>query len=274
MSDVRRSLLLFRNMQQDPWSILKNRTNARIAMGRAGGSIPTANCLAFAADHAEARDAVNSELDVSAFEKSLSQPVISLQSQATDRTIYLQRPDLGRRLNAVSVQLLQSRQKSESDVLLIVADGLSATAAQRHGAAVIKHLTEHLKSKGLTIGPLCVVRQARVAIQDEIGMLLHSRLACILIGERPGLGLSDSLGAYLIHSPAVGKTDADRNCVSNIHPRHLPIAAAAETIGWLIEQALKRQLSGVGLKDERLLTKTEPGCLAPTPNRPDAARLP
>jgi ethanolamine ammonia-lyase small subunit len=247
-------------MHPDPWSILRNRTTARIAMGRAGGSIPTANCLAFAADHADARDAVYSELDVPAFEKSLGMPVISLHSAAEDRITYLKRPDLGRRLDDASARLLESRRgvQAEADAVLIVADGLSATAAQRHGATVILHLMELLKSRRISIAPICVVRLARVAIQDEIGGLLQAKLAMILIGERPGLGLSDSLGAYLIHGPAIGKTDADRNCVSNIHPRHLPPAAAAEAIGWLIEQSIVRQLSGVGLKDERVIESTQP----------------
>jgi ethanolamine ammonia-lyase small subunit len=144
----------------------------------------------------------------------------------------------------------------EIDVVLIVADGLSATAAQRHGADVLKPLIESLGQKRFSIGPVCVVHQARVAIQDEIGSVLRAKLAVILIGERPGLGLSDTLGAYLIYGPVIGKTDADRNCVSNIHPRQLPPAAAAQTVMWLIEQALVRRLSGVFLKDERCAQPT------------------
>ena len=234
-------------MRSDPWSSLRNRTSARIALGRAGGSLPTAECLAFAADHADARDAVYSELDISAFEISLGMPVVALSSQAVDRVTYLKRPDLGRRLAAESVESLKSN-VAEIDIALIVADGLSATAAQRHAANLLHQLLPLLK---FSIGPICAVKQARVAIQDEIGSLLHARLALILIGERPGLGLADSLGAYLVHNPAIGKTDADRNCVSNIHPRHLPLATAAQTLAWLIEQSMVRRLSGVTLKDDR-----------------------
>lgn len=240
-------------MHFDPWSILKNRTTARIAMGRAGGSIPTAHTLAFAADHADARDAVYSELDIPAFEQSLGMPVVALRSQACDRVTYLQRPDLGRQLDSSSRALLESKRVGEPDVVLIIADGLSATAAQRHGSHVLRQLFHLLNQKGYSLGPICVVTQSRVAIQDEIGEILHARLAVILIGERPGLGLSDSLGVYLIHQPAIGKTDADRNCVSNIHPRHLPPTAAADAIAWLVEQAIVRRLSGVHLKDERIL---------------------
>lgn len=238
-------------MHPDPWHSLRARTSARIALGRAGGSLPTAQCLAFAADHADARDAVYSELDVPAFEKSLGLHIVSLHSQATDRRMYLQRPDLGRKLDGASADVLRAMAGDETDVALIVADGLSATAAQRHAGDVVRQLIERLNHRRFSIGPICVVRQARVAIEDEIGSLLRARLAIILIGERPGLGLADSLGAYLVHRPGVGKTDADRNCVSNIHPAHQPAAAAVETLLWLVEQSLLRRLSGVNLKDER-----------------------
>lgn len=237
-------------MPPDPWHSLRTRTTARIALGRAGGSLPTNQCLAFAADHADARDAVFSELDVAALERAMGQPMLLLHSRATDRTIYLQRPDLGRQLDDASAVLLQSKTTTETDVALIVADGLSATAAQLHAPVVVNHLIELLAPAGFTLAPICVVKQARVAIADQIGSLLKARLSIILIGERPGLGVADSLGAYLTYQPTVGKTDADRNCVSNINPRHLPPPAAAGTLFWLIQQALRRQLSGVQLKDE------------------------
>jgi ethanolamine ammonia-lyase small subunit len=237
-------------MHPDPWHFLRDRTSARIAMGRAGGSLPTKACLAFAADHADARDAVYSELDVSALEQALQVPVINLHSKAADRTIYLQRPDLGRQLDGPSAELLVSKASGEIDIALIVADGLSATAAQRHSADVVRHLMALLSPAGFTVGPICIARQARVAIADQIGSLLKARLSIILIGERPGLGVADSLGAYLTFQPAVGKTDAQRNCVSNINPRQLPPQAAAGTLFWLTQQSLRRQLSGVQLKDE------------------------
>jgi ethanolamine ammonia-lyase small subunit len=128
---------------------------------------------------------------------------------------------------------------------------LSATAAQRHAALVVKPLLSLLKDKRFSVGTICVVQQARVAIEDEIGSLLRAKVAVILIGERPGLGTADSLGAYLVFNPAIGKTDAERNCISNIHPRHLPPARAADALLWLIEQSLVRKISGVALKDDR-----------------------
>ena len=229
-------LVKIKAVHADGWSNLKVRTSARVALGRAGGSLPTRECLRYAADHADARDAVYSALDVSALEQSLGRPVVSLHSQAADRAVYLQRPDLGRRLDSASVDRLKATARGEVDVALILADGLSATAVQRHAGTVVISLLQLLGARKYSVGPLCVVQQARVAIEDEIASQLRAKLAVILIGERPGLGTADSLGAYLVHAPAIGRTDADRNCLSNIHPRHLAPAKAAEALLWLIEQ--------------------------------------
>lgn len=248
-------------MMLDPWTGLRRHTPARIALGRAGGSLPTAELLAFAADHANARDAVGSEWDVPALQEALGKlglPVLALRSRAADRETYLKRPDLGRRLDEASVALLQADAPDEPDVCLIIGDGLSAIAGQRHAAIVLEHLLPLLKNRQFKLAPICLVTRARVAIEDEIGSLLHAKLSLILIGERPGLGCADSLGAYLLYEPKVGKTDAERNCISNIRPEHFGPAAAADAITWLIEQSLVRRMSGVGLKDDRQLT-TEGG---------------
>jgi ethanolamine ammonia-lyase small subunit len=222
-------------------------------MGRAGGSLPTRQWLAFAADHADARDAVYSQLDLAGLSRNLNCPLVCLSSQATDRATYLLRPDLGRILSAASANLLEQQADDKvCDVTLILADGLSANATQRYGPECIGHLRVLFEQAGYTIGPICAVTQARVAIGDQIGSLLNASMSVILIGERPGLGIADSLGAYLTYAPAPGRSDADRNCVSNIHPRQLAPAAAAQTIFWLIQSALRRRLSGVALKDESM----------------------
>ena len=241
-------------MTPDPWSQLRNQTPARIALGRAGGSLPTAELLAFAADHADARDAVYSILDVRSITDSLTPlnlPILSLRSRATDREIYLKRPDLGRRLDDQGAATVSANATAGVDVALIIGDGLSAVAAQKHSAAVLIDLVPILRERRFSLGPICIVTQARVAIQDEIGSLLNAHTAVILIGERPGLGSADSLGGYLVHKPAIGNTDAQRNCVSNIRTGQLNPIAAANVLAWLVEQALIRQISGVDLKDDR-----------------------
>jgi ethanolamine ammonia-lyase small subunit len=245
----------------DPWEGLRAHTRARIALGRAGGSLPTAELLGFSAAHAAARDAVWSALDVDALALGLlpaGLPLVRVRSQAPDRATYLQRPDLGRRLDAEAEPTL-ARARAEGrqdgpdgcDLALLVADGLSATAAQLHAPALVGLLAPRLRARGFRLGPLTVALQARVALEDAVGAALGARAALILLGERPGLGSPDSLGAYLVFGPRPGRTDAERNCVSSIRPDGFPIPAAAELLEWLIAESLRRALSGVELKDER-----------------------
>jgi ethanolamine ammonia-lyase small subunit len=244
-------------MERDIWNSLRKYTPARIAIGRAGGSLPTAEVLDFAWAHAEARDAVKMELDVEKLAvliERLDVKTLRLESAADDRDSYVRRPDLGRRLSDQSRELLTSLNPPAAsiDVALIVADGLSAVAAQEQAPKVMENLLPLLAGNRVMCGPICIVKNARVAIEDEIGETLKATAAVILLGERPGLGTADSLGAYLVYHPKVGKMDADRNCVSNIREAGLPPAAAAETIHYLLSEALRRKISGVMLKDERL----------------------
>jgi ethanolamine ammonia-lyase small subunit len=243
-----------RTIITNPWTTLRQERGARIALGRAGGSLPTGEVLNFAAAHAAARDAVHSELDAARLEtalRPLGSPTIQLHSASPDRLTYLQRPDLGRRLDDSSRQTLTALASPECDAAIIVADGLSALAVERHVPPLLELLLPQLRQSSLRLSPITIVRQARVAIEDEIGQLLRAAAALILIGERPGLSCADSLGAYLVFAPTVGNTDSLRNCISNIRPDGLPIPAAAETIRYLLTEALRRRISGVGLKDER-----------------------
>jgi len=241
----------------DPWGELRAFTRARIALGRAGGSLPTAEWLAFSAAHAAARDAVWSDLDLDRLEEDLrpSGPgAVRVRSQARDRAAYLRNPGLGRRLDpAGEAALAVARPAGGCDVALVVADGLSATAAQLHAPALLAELSARLRARGLRLGPTVLALQGRVALEDPIGAALGARCAIILLGERPGLGAPDGLGAYLVLGPRTGNTDAQRNCVSGIRPAGLPVSAAAERIEWLAAEVLRRGLSGVALKDERAL---------------------
>lgn len=234
----------------DPWQSLKKFTNARIALGRTGTSIPLKETLQFKMDHANARDAVYETLNTDKLIKELSVfrlPVFQLQSKAINRLEYLQRPDLGRQLNETSKQQLLEIQKDIfCDIAIIFADGLSATAVQSHAVPLLQEMMPLLKTDSVI---LATVEQGRVAIGDEIGFLLHAKLSLVLIGERPGLSSPDSLGAYITYSPQPSLTDESRNCVSNIRPQGLGYKQAADKINYLIQQALQLKISGVLLKD-------------------------
>jgi ethanolamine ammonia-lyase small subunit len=239
----------------DPWNDLRALTRARIALGRVGGSLPTAELLGFSAAHAAARDAVWAGLDLDRLEADLAaleQPVLRLASLAPDRATYLRRPDLGRRLDGPSATRLSlAAPQGGCDLALIIGDGLSPAGVQAHAPALAGAMVARLRDRGFRLGPIALVRQARVAVEDPIGEALGARAALILIGERPGLGSPDSLGAYLVFGPRPGRTDAQRNCVSSIRPEGLPVPAAAELLAWLAGEALRRGLTGVELKDER-----------------------
>lgn len=224
---------------EDPWTQLRELTAARIALGRAGHSLPTRELLAFQLAHAKARDAVHQAFDVSAF-KHFSP--IMLKSSAPDRATYLRRPDLGRRLDPDSAARLIP---GDWDAVLILADGLSATAVHRHAMPLLYALLPELTD--WRIAPICVVAQARVALGDEIGQLIGARLAVVIIGERPGLSSPDSLGVYLTWSPRIGRTDAERNCVSNIRMEGLAPKIAAQRLAALMNAARRRELTGVTL---------------------------
>lgn len=240
----------------DRWNKLQAATPARIALGRAGGSLPTHEWLRFKSAHAAARDAVHNEFhahELAATLSSLGLATVVVDSAASDRLTFLQRPDLGRRLDERSRHLLgeMSVATEPCDVAVIVSDGLSALAVERHAASLLTLLIRKLVADNRRVAPIVVARFGRVALQDEIGQLLKSQIALMLIGERPGLGSPDSLGAYLVYAPKSGNTDANRNCVSNIRPEGLPIDTAADTLHYLVSESLRRRLSGVGLKDER-----------------------
>jgi ethanolamine ammonia-lyase small subunit len=242
-------------MQIDPWHPLRAQTAARIALGRSGGSLPTREQLDFRLAHARARDAVLSAFDPEALAtdlRKLASESVVVESAARDRAEFLQRPDQGRRLSHTSrAQLVESAAKpSRTDLVIIISDGLSTLAATTQTEPLLATLLPLLRESGWTVAPIVIARHARVALQDEIGEIFRARLSLMLLGERPGLGSADSLGAYFTHSPALGKTDADRNCISNIRPGGLPPEAAAHKLHHLLQQSRILGLSGVSLKDD------------------------
>ncbi len=245
-------------IQADPWVPLRKFTNARIAVGRAGTSIPLLHHLKFIADHAQARDAVYAALDHDRLATKLNDlglPVIQLQSNAGNRVEYLQRPDKGRQLNDASQKRLGNT--TACDIAFIITDGLSARAVQQHAVPVLSELSGLCINNNFSMPPVCIVQQGRVAVSDETGMLLKAKLAVILIGERPGLSSPHSMGIYITYNPVVGLTDESRNCISNIHPNGgITYTNAAQQAFALIQNALTRQLSGVNLKVQPILNSS------------------
>jgi len=240
-------------MSADPWSELRRLTPARIALGRAGPALPTREVLAFALDHARARDAVHLPFDadaVAAQIEAMGLPTRTVASAAADRATYLRRPDLGRRLAPGERDRLAASLPRGADIAIVVADGLSSAAVHAHAAPLIAALVPRLRQAGSSLAEIVLARQARVALGDEIGEIVGAGMVAVLIGERPGLSAPDSLGTYLTFAPAVGRTDADRNCVSNIHRDGLAYEDAAFKIAWLIRQGFSRRITGVALKDE------------------------
>lgn len=228
------------------WADLRRFTPARVALGRAGNGLPTRAHLDFQAAHAAARDAVHAALDVAALQADLDVAGlahIAVHSEASDRQSYLLRPDLGRRLRDRS-----AIPSMPGAMLFVVCDGLSATAVERHAVPLLRHIVPRLSGK---IAPVVIAEQGRVALGDDIGEAMGAEAVAVLIGERPGLSAADSLGVYLTWQPRRGRTDAERNCISNIRPDGLPLEAAADKLLWLIGAMRRLRLSGVGLKDEQ-----------------------
>lgn len=240
---------------------LRKLTPARVGLGITGASLPTKALLEFALDHARARDAVHAAFDVENLVRGLTDlglEEIRVSSRASGRKGYLARPDLGRKLDADSQATLAGRGGRTSPLAIVIGDGLSPTAVNAHAIALLRRLLPLLAADGIDIGPAVVASGARVALGDEIGVVLGARMTVMLIGERPGLSAADSLGVYLTFAPVVGTTDEKRNCVSNIHGAGLGYDDAAAKIGWLIREGLARESTGVGLKDESGVRMSHP----------------
>lgn len=231
----------------DPWAKLRAATPARVGQGRTGAAQRTQTTLEFQFAHARARDAIHRPLDLDRLTAALApHEVITVASAAPDRPTFLRRPDLGRQLADRAWPALDVG--TPPDVVFVIADGLSADAVQNHAAGVVHAALPALAP--LVVGPIVLAAQARVAIGDAIAHRMGARLVVLLVGERPGLTVADSLGAYLTYAPAPGCRDSARNCISNIHDQGgLSHTAAAHKITWLVHEALKLKLTGTGLKE-------------------------
>lgn len=230
---------------------LRRLTPARVGLGRAGASLTTQALLDFTLDHARARDAVHAPFEAVAIAAALTgqgHAAVVVSSLVADRADYLKRPDLGRKLAPESRVALEAQDRAGCDIALVIADGLSPAAVNAHALGLVAALLPKLD--GLSVGPVTVASGARVALGDEIGALLDARMTIMLIGERPGLSAPHSLGAYVTIAPEPGRSDAERNCVSNIQAAGLNFDEAAVKIAWLAREGLRRGITGVTLKDE------------------------
>ncbi|MEM9777807.1 MAG: ethanolamine ammonia-lyase subunit EutC [Chloroflexota bacterium] len=244
-----------KHVVKNSWHHLRRFTDARIGLGRVGNSIPTKELLAFQMDHANAKDAVHIPLDAAKLAAELpdKRDQLHLKSQAANRAIYLQRPDLGRRLSPESAKLAGDHLAEHSQsfsVVIVIVDGLSSTAVQAHAGQMATMLCQRFEQQQESIAPICIVEQGRVAIGDEIGDILQAECLVLMVGERPGLSSPDSLGIYYTYKPKVGLQDSNRNCISNIRPGGLSFEEACDKLLWLIQESRNIQQSGVMLKDE------------------------
>jgi len=236
----------------DIWATLRATTRARIGLGRVGDALPLHEVLSFQLAHARARDAVHSALDIDALARDLAPlPTVEVRSAAPDRTAYLRRPDLGRVLEPACRGALAAAKPPEGgwDIVFVAADGLSPLAVQQHAGPIVRACLARLP--GWSAAPVVIATQARVALGDEIGEALGARFCVMLIGERPGLGVANSLGIYLTYRPKVGRRDSERNCISNIHEHGSSYEGSSDLLAWLVTEASRLKLTGVELKDDR-----------------------
>jgi ethanolamine ammonia-lyase small subunit len=243
----------------DCWGELRKFTDARIAIGRTGYSVPTSEYLKFSLAHAMARDTINTPFDRETVASKLANiglSTVNVESSASSRSIFLTRPDLGRRLSDESRNRLSAVNAKDADVLLVIGDGLSSKAVHKQAVPLIQNLLPYLDELKLTLGPVILAKQSRVALADDIAEIMHCKLVVILIGERPGLSSPDSLGVYMTYKPYWGRLESERNCISNIRPAGLSYSRAAFKLAWLIEAAFSLHKSGTQLKDQ----SDDPSC--------------
>lgn len=234
------------------WDLLKKHTPARIGLGRSGVSATTQSLLEFNKAHARAKDALQADLELNTLTnglRSFGLDYLLVQSRVSSKEEYLLRPDLGRELDPTYNETLSQNADTESNICITITEGLSASAINKHALPYLELLQHALSKKQIKVAPVCIARSGRVAIADPIGSLLKAKISIILVGERPGLSSPHSMGVYITYDPKTGRTDAERNCISNIWEEGLSYQAAVASTLYLIDEITKRQLSGIAIKD-------------------------
>ena len=236
----------------DPWLKLKEFTDARIALGRTGCSLPTDEWLGFSLAHARARDSINMPFERDKIARQLhdiDMDVVYAESSASSRAAFVRRPDLGRHLSDESRSQLEKMNYKGADVLIVIGDGLSSKAVHKQAVPLIREFLPYMQELGMSVGPVVLANESRVALGDDIAEEMHCGLVAMLIGERPGLSSPDSLGVYMTYKPFAGRLESERNCISNIRPEGLSYERAAFKLAWLVEMAYEKNVSGTALKD-------------------------
>lgn len=231
---------------------IRERTPARIFLGRAGSAYRTSTQMDLREAHAAARDAVRAELDLpAAFGSDFLErwELFEVETEARSKEEFLLRPDLGRRLTEAAHEELKQRCPQGSDLQIAIGDGLSATAVAAQVPALLPLLVSSARTRGWTVGQPFVIRHCRVGVLNDIGELLSPQIVLLLIGERPGLATAESLSAYMGYQPNRTHTDAERNLISNVHARGLHPQAAAERILNLALQMVTQKNSGLSIRE-------------------------
>lgn len=236
-------------------------SHARLGLGHTGGHLKHAAWLDLQADFAQAKDAVFSQFDNNICTKlcdELKLPYLIIQSQANDVTQFLLRPDLGRLLDNKSEDLLKNFVLEHidylhRDILIVISGGLSPIALQHYIHDFLSLFIPAIHKRQWSLTPLIINAKGRVALGDQVNQYFKAKMTIMIIGERPGLSTSDSMGIYFTYNAKPGCTDEQRNCISNIHARGLPPKAAVTKLISLIGQSMHIGLSGIALKDENQL---------------------
>lgn len=237
-----------------PFFDLRQVTEARVLLGRFGAGIPTRAAQSFLLDHARARKAVWSTVDWAALRADLADihpEIVAVASRAGDRSTYIRRPDLGRLLAPESEQRLVEL-RADCDVVIVVADGLSASAVTVNAVPLVRAIVAQLRAKRLSLAPLVLASMGRVALGDPVAESIGAKIAVTIIGERPGLSSADSLGVYITYAPRPGTPDSKRNCISNIRHGGLSFADAATVAISIIVESIKNGASGLELQQSIL----------------------
>lgn len=245
---ARGACLLERAAQPETLSRMRQKTTARIGVGRAGARLKTRTLLTMRADHAAARDAVFLDVEAGLVERL---KLFSVQSRCRNKDEYLTRPDLGRLLDEASAKTVLERCKKSPDIQILASDGLSSRAVSANLPDILPAILGGLAGREVSVGTPFYVRFGRVGVMDHVSELLGAKVTCVLLGERPGLATAESMSAYVAYNARVGMEESRRTVVSNIHRAGIPAVEAGAYLAELLVDILRARVSGVELRERR-----------------------